>query len=132
MNDSSSSRDGSRVHRHGDDSRVWTDLHGGQGPINVERYLDGALPWALEIEMWTIPPGGSEGIHVHDDEDPDGYRNAHEVYVIVEGRCEVIVGDERQQLGPGDAFTAGALVPRGITNVGSGVLRLLLVSDPER
>lgn len=120
----------SRVQRSGGDRRTWSNLHDGSGDITVDRYFSGALPWPIEVEMWTLPMGASEGVHFHGDDDPDGYTHTREMYVVVEGECAVTLGDVEQQLGPGDAFFADAATARGVQNTGAGPLRLMVISDP--
>lgn len=109
---------------------VWADLHDGTGDIVVNRYFERALPWPIEFEMWTIPVDGHEGLHAHGPDDPDGYAGAREVYLIVEGSARITLGDVSHALGPGDAFVADPATPRGIANVGSGPLRLVVLNDP--
>lgn len=119
-----------RIQRSGDNAAIWADLHGGAGDIVVNRYFERALPWPIEFEMWTIPEGGHEGVHAHGADDPDGYSGAREVYLIVDGSARVTLGGESHSLGPGDAFAADPATPRGIANVGSGPLRLIVLNDP--
>jgi len=120
----------SRIQRSGDDLRTWRNLHDGSGNITVDRYFSGALPWPIEVEMWTLPEGASEGLHIHGHDDPDGYSDTRETYIVVEGECAVTLGDVEQQLGPGDAFFADAVTARGVQNTGAGPLRLMVISDP--
>jgi quercetin dioxygenase-like cupin family protein len=64
-------------------------------------------------------PGTGAPFHVHPD--------AEEVILVLAGQAEVVVGEERAVLSPGDAV----VLPRGrrhaFTNSGSGELRLLAV-----
>ena len=119
-----------RIQRSGHNAAIWADLHGGAGDIVVNRYFERALPWPIEFEMWTIPEGGHEGVHAHGADDPDGYSGAREVYLIVDGSARVTLGGESHSLGPGDAFSADPATLRGIANVGSGPLRLIVLNDP--
>ena len=48
----------------------------------------------------TVEPGGSTQVGFHDDEE--------EIYVILKGRALLTIGDEQQEVGPGDV----AYVPR--------------------
>lgn len=118
------------IQRTGDNRATWTDLHGGIGDIDVQRYFERRLPWPIEVEMWIIPVGASEGPHIHDERDPDGYADAREVYLIVEGQARVTLGGLEYTFGPGDAFMAGAHVRRGIANIGPSPLRIVIVNDP--
>ena len=88
-----------RIQRSGDNAAVWADLHDGTGDIVVNRYFERALPWPVEFEMWTIPEGGHEGVHVHGTDDPDGYAGAREVYLIVEGNARVTLASRSTHSG---------------------------------
>ncbi len=118
------------IQRSGDNRATWSDLHGGTGDIDVQRYFERQLPWPIEVEMWVIPVGASEGAHVHDEHDPDGYADAREVYLVVEGQGRVTLDGAEYDFGPGDAFAAGSRVRRGIANVGPSPLRIVIVNDP--
>ena len=53
-----------------------------------------------------------------------------EVYVILEGRGRMRVGDERAEVGPGDAIVIPAGEAQSIENAGPGVLAFLCIVDP--
>lgn len=118
------------VQRAGDSRATWTNLHDGVGDIDVQRYFERQLPWPIELELWVVPTGAAEGVHVHDDDDPDGYVDAREVYLVVQGRARVTIEDVEHDFGPGDAIAAGQHVRRGIANVGDTPLILVIVNDP--
>ena len=118
------------VQRSGENHSTWRDSHGGTGAIDVERYFERNLPWPIELELWTVPVGASEGTHVHDAADPDGYAHAREVYVVVEGQARVTIDGVEHDFGPGDAFAAGSHVARGIANIGASPLKVVIVGDP--
>ena len=122
--------DGVRIQRSGENGAIWSDLHDGVGDIDVQRYFERNLPWPIELEMWVLPVGASEGIHVHDHADPDGYAHAREVYLVVDGHARVTLDGVDFDFGPGDAFAAGSNVARGIVNVGATPLKLVIVNDP--
>jgi oxalate decarboxylase/phosphoglucose isomerase-like protein (cupin superfamily) len=118
------------VQRSGENRTTWHDSHGGSGAIDVQRYFERSLPWPIELELWVVPVGASEGTHVHDHSDADGYALAREVYLVVEGHARVTLDGVEHDFGPGDAFAAGSNVARGITNVGTTPLKVVIVNDP--
>lgn len=69
-----------------------------------------------------VPPGGGPPLHIHDRED--------ETLYILEGQCEVEIGDERLLASPGDFIW----MPRGIahrfSNTGTEPMRLILTFTP--
>lgn len=116
-----------------DDVESWEGLHDGQAAIRVQHYFAGKLPWPIDVDLWEIPVGGSEGWHRHAPEDTDGYAGIREMYVLLDGLARVLVGDEWRQLGRGDAVFVEPDTPRAVHNCGDVPLRLLFVSDrPDR
>ncbi len=118
-----------RVQRRDDNAFVWADLHGGQGAVQVRRYFERALPWPIELEVWEIPVGGSEGVHRHGIDDPDGYLMAREFYLVLDGAGRFTIGGEQVDVGPGDAVQVDPLTERGVRNTGDRPLRLLVLAD---
>lgn len=53
-----------------------------------------------------------------------------EVYYILEGRGLMRVGDERAEVGPGDAVVIPPGEAQSIENIGTGVLAFLCIVDP--
>lgn len=119
-----------RVQRSDDESFFWADLHDGSGAIQVRRYFERALPWPVELETWDIPVGGSEGVHRHGDDDPDGYAGTRECYLVIDGTGSVTMGAEQVEVGPGDAVLVDPLTDRGVFNTGDRTLRLVALRDP--
>jgi oxalate decarboxylase/phosphoglucose isomerase-like protein (cupin superfamily) len=119
----------SKVQKADDQAYEWANLHDGRGAIRVRRYFEGAFKWPIELELWEIPVGGSEGVHRHDATDPDGYAQVDECYVVTEGTGRLTIGDEVVEVGPGDAVLAEPLVDRGVENTGTIPLRMVVLSD---
>jgi len=118
-----------RVQRSDDVVMSWPEVHDGLGTITVRRYFDRALPWPIELEVWEIPPGGSEGVHTHPADDADGYSEVVECYVVLQGRARFTLGTQTHDLAAGDALMAPPDVPHGVRNTGEDVLRILLLCD---
>lgn len=110
----------------------WPDLHEGDGTVTVRRYFGRQLPWPVECEMWEIPAGGSEGLHTHPVDDPDGYAEVDELYVVIEGSADFILGEAVHHVSTGDAVFAPHDVAHGFRNTGASPLRLMVLSDPPR
>lgn len=118
------------IQRSGANQITWPELHDGVGDVDVQRYFEGQLPWPIEFETWVLPVGASEGPHTHDDDDPDGYARAREVYLIVDGSARITLNGTKHLLAAGDAFVAGWKVSRAVENIGTEPLRIVVVSDP--
>ncbi len=69
-------------------------------------------------------PGRAARRHSHD--------GAEEVFVFLEGECEITVGDETRVVRAGQAVFVPAEVPHTLRNVGSGDLVMFLVVAPNR
>lgn len=70
-------------------------------------------------DLYCLRPGQEQRVHTHDAED--------KVYVALEGRATVIVGDEERDLEAGEAVLAPAGEPHGLRN-GSGADFVCLVA----
>jgi len=119
----------SRVQRRDDNMFVMDEVHGGVGPITMRRYFELGFKWPLELEIWDIPVGATEGAHVHDEVDPDGYVMIDECYIVLDGQGRFLLADEEVDLAPGDAIFINPHTSRGIVNTGETTLRILLLSD---
>ncbi|HVF90934.1 MAG TPA: cupin domain-containing protein [Blastocatellia bacterium] len=103
-----------------DNSRVLDTRHGSQIRPLIDRTTSDVTQCSLAEEV--LPPGCSVTPHHHD--------RLEEVYYIISGRGVMSVGDERSEVGPGDAI----YIPRGtrhtLANTGSEPVKLLLVCGP--
>ena len=79
--------------------------------------------------MDILPPGASEGMHVHDSSDRE-YGEMHEFYLVIAGVARLIVNGESVDLGPGDAAVAEAGTPHDLINIGEDPLTVLVMYSP--
>lgn len=70
----------------------------------------------------AFEPGQAHSAHVHADQD--------KLYLILEGRGEVTVGDETSEVGPGGLVLAPAGVSHALRNPGPHRLIVLVVFSP--
>ncbi|KAA3617877.1 MAG: cupin domain-containing protein [Calditrichaeota bacterium] len=66
----------------------------------------------VEAKKATHPP------HAHQED---------EIFYVVEGKAEFILGDEKKTGGPNSSFYCPTGVPHGIRNIGDGVLKYLVI-----
>ena len=94
------------------------------GPGDAYRFLvtgeeTGGAYFAMEA---IVPPGGGPPPHIH--------RNEDETFYVVEGRVEILLGDEVITVGTGDFVN----VPRGevhrFHNSGDTTMRMILTFTP--
>ncbi|MFP4229100.1 MAG: dimethylsulfonioproprionate lyase family protein, partial [Salinivenus sp.] len=93
--------------------RVTKNLVGGTAPLEAEHFCMGVAT--------LDPEGGQVPWHNHPQE---------EVYVLLEGRGEMCVGDERQEMAAGEAVYIPAGTYHQLTNVGDTPLHLLYCDAP--
>ncbi|HYW16100.1 MAG TPA: cupin domain-containing protein [Allosphingosinicella sp.] len=93
--------------------------HDGEGELETARVE--SSPDGLEfIDLTSIPPGGTVGIHRHS---PDN----EEIYVIVSGEGAMTVEKETFSVGPGDVIVNDPGGEHGLRNVGTEELRMVVV-----
>ena len=116
------------------------NFHGGRGSIVSHSLLNEHSRQASTLQLWTIAVGASEGIHVHGSagmDDSPRLGALEELYVCLEGRGTVNIRRaddngtvEDVPFEPGDAIVVPPGVWHGVTNVGAGPLRLLILWGP--
>ena len=76
----------------------------------------------LAVGMTILPPGESSSFHAHERE--------CETWIIVSGRGEVRVGDERQLVEPETVIFLKPHIPHQISNTGAVPLRMFWIYTP--
>ena len=103
-----------------DRASVINTRHGSEIRPLIDRTTSDITRCSLAEEI--LPPGCSVTPHRHS--------RLEEVYYILSGRGRMTVGDEQQEVGPGDAV----FIPRGnrhtLENTGDEPIRLLLICGP--
>ena len=103
-----------------DNARVINTPHGSEIRPLIDRTTSEITQCSLAEEL--LPPGRTVTLHHHN--------SIEEIYYILSGEGEMTVGEERRQVGPGDAV----YIPRGyahtLNNSGIGPLKILLVCGP--
>lgn len=92
------------------------------GGIALERIVLPSRGGLLQVNIHILQPGSaSDGLIVHVGE---------EVGYVLEGRLELLLGDDRHMVEAGDAFSFASQVPHGYRNAGETVARVLWVNTP--
>jgi transcriptional regulator with XRE-family HTH domain len=90
------------------------------------RFLDvaaGRPGRALQLVLENYEPGGDTG--------PELYRHeAEEAGLVLKGRLELTVDNEKWELGPGDAYYFDSRRPHRVRNVGKGPAQAVSVNTP--
>ena len=96
-------------------------LHEGDGTVTRRRFFSGVSRLPVRIEVWELPPGASEGSHVHEGDD-----TLEEFYYFIEGEGVMWMDDEEFPVGAGDAVLAPPGVDHGFRCVGNDALKLVI------
>jgi mannose-6-phosphate isomerase-like protein (cupin superfamily) len=97
-------------------------LHGGEGSTRLQWYFNDRSGLPVALQMWELPPGGSEGMHTHPAESP-----LEEQYLIISGQARMRVDGRAIDLGLGDAMLAPVGSEHDLRNTGDAVLRVVVV-----
>src|ERR687898_30532 len=96
--------------------------HARFAPDKMAKIALGATERAL-LDLYCVAPGQAQKPHSHGDQD--------KVYVVLEGRARISVGDSEDTLGAGEAVIAPAGIEHGLVNdVPDQPLVLVVVTPP--
>ncbi len=96
-------------------------LHEGDGVVTRRRFFHGESKLPVRIEVWELPPGASEGSHVHEGDD-----TLEEFYYFIAGRGVMWMDGEEREVEAGDAVLAPPGVDHGFRCVGDDTLKLVI------
>ena len=97
-------------------------LHEGDGLVTRRRFFRSVTRLPVVSEVWELPPGASEGSHIHGDERP-----LEEFYYFIEGQGVMWMDDNEFPVGPGDAVLAPSGVDHGFRSTGDVPLKLVII-----
>ena len=102
-------------------------MHEGKGSVTRRRFFRDSTKLPVSIEVWELPPGSSEGSHVH-----EGEGALEEFYYFIAGRGVMWMDGEELSVGPGDAVMAPPGVDHGFRSTGEEPLKLIIAwGDPK-
>jgi mannose-6-phosphate isomerase-like protein (cupin superfamily) len=76
----------------------------------------------LYYDLYCLEPGQAQKVHAHAGSD--------KVYLVLDGRALITIGDEERELSPLESALAPAGAPHGVRNDGQVPLCLLVVTTP--
>ena len=97
-------------------------LHEGEGVVTRSRFFREATRLPVKVEVWELPPGASEGSHIH-----EGDNTLEEFYYFIAGEGVMWMGDDEVTVKPGDAIMAPPGVDHGFRSTGDAPLKLVIV-----
>lgn len=98
------------------------ELHGGTDQMRMQWYFFDHSRLPVAVQTWELPPGGSEGMHTHPEEEP-----LEELYMVIEGSATMSVDERVHELGPGDAVLAPVGSEHDIHNTGDTTLKVIVI-----
>jgi mannose-6-phosphate isomerase-like protein (cupin superfamily) len=119
------------IERAGQNTFFYESLHKGVGDILAQRYFGGKLKWDIEVEVWELPVGGTEGSHIHDDSEPE-YGAIDELYIILSGSAEMTIDGVTEVLAEGDSVLSPPGSRHNLVNIGTAPLKILIITDPPK
>ncbi len=96
--------------------RSFRGVHEGLGSIDLRIFDFSGASAPAHFLIYDIPPGASEGVHVHNLADPK-LGAFDEYYYIIEGRGKMMIDDEPLMVGAGDHVHTPLDVSHGIENI---------------
>jgi quercetin dioxygenase-like cupin family protein len=91
---------------------LYRGMHGGVGTIEMKRFFSHQPPGPVRFLVYSIPPGASEGDHMHQ----IGF---DEFYYIISGRGEMQIDGNLIPVNAGDHIFTPFNVAHGIKNISS-------------
>lgn len=96
--------------------RSFRGVHEGLGTIEMRVFDFAGAAAPANFLIYDIPPGASEGVHVHNLVDPK-LGAFDEYYYIIEGRGKMLIDSEPLMVGTGDHVHTPLDVAHGIENI---------------
>ena len=94
-------------------------IHDGDGTIRYRPFFSEQSQLPINVHVWELDPGVSEGSHTHDD--------VEEVYYFMAGSGVMWADGEEVPVAAGDAVLAPPRCDHGFRNTGDVPLKLVLV-----
>ena len=104
-----------------EDVQVYKRLYDGKCNISYKDFFADVSHLPARFQIWTIPPGGSEGRHSHE------HDSLEEIYYVIEGEAMFMTPNGGRPLKTGEAALAAPGDPHGIRNVGEKELKLAVL-----
>ena len=97
-------------------------IHEGSGFIKRRNLFGSATNLPVQIEVWELDEGVSEGDHTHGEDRP-----LEEIYYFLQGSGIMSIDGETIEVTQNDAVMVPPNVDHGITNTGVGPLKMIIV-----
>lgn len=96
--------------------REYPGIHAGKGMGKVKFFPFGGAPAPANFIIYELPPGSSEGVHVHFLDNRNAEGSFDEYYYIVSGKGQMEIDGEIVEVVQGDHVHTPLGVAHGIEN----------------
>ena len=97
-------------------------LHEGDGLIERRALFKTESRLPINMEIWELNPGVSEGDHIHGKERP-----LEEIYYFLKGEGKMTINGKEISVSKGDAIMIPPGVDHGLFNNGEKTLKLVII-----
>jgi mannose-6-phosphate isomerase-like protein (cupin superfamily) len=114
-----------RLEHAADGVRTVESIHGGRGPIRVRPLFSGLTASRVNLHIWELPPGSSEGAHTNrSDAVDDAFE---EIYYVLDGAGTMRVDGVDVSLRQDDAILVPVDVDHELIAAGDVPLRVAVI-----
>lgn len=99
-----------------ENAKFHAGVHEGKGEINVKFFPFSGATHPANFLIYDMPPGSSEGVHVHTRENENNEGSFDEYYYIISGAGQMEIGDKIVAVKAGDHLHTPLYIPHGIEN----------------
>ena len=110
------------IQKEKDDQKRSEQLHEGEGLIGRRALFKSESKLPVDMEIWELAPGVSEGDHIHDKDRP-----LEEIYYILEGEGIMTIEGEEISVFKNDALMVPPGVDHGLFNNSDKILKLVII-----
>jgi mannose-6-phosphate isomerase-like protein (cupin superfamily) len=96
--------------------RQYDAIHAGKGSVNIKRFPFGGDSAPANFIIYEIPPGASEGVHVHYLDDRNELGAFDEYYYVISGQGQMEINGALVAVTAGDHVHTPLDVRHGIEN----------------
>ena len=104
------------------DKTTFEAIHGGIGEIKRRNLFSSNSNLPVNIEIWELKEGVTEGNHTHGNDRP-----LEEIYYFLSGNGEMTIAGDVVTVGPDDAVMVPPRVEHDIRNTGVGALKVMII-----
>ena len=99
---------------HKNSNELIQSIHEGDGKIRRLQILEQQKYLPIDLELWELKPGVSEGDHTHDGH--DGEPPLTEIYYFIEGEGIMTIDEETVEVKSGDTVMVPPNIDHGVYN----------------